>query len=99
MSVDPKADYYDAGGIETIEYIKAKLTHCEFIGYIKGTALKYLSRASFKDDENRDLEKAETYLRILNSYLKELDEGPSKISDEIPAPQAPSIPRMDPVMD
>ncbi|MFN9911697.1 MAG: DUF3310 domain-containing protein, partial [Pirellulaceae bacterium] len=32
--------HYKAGGIETIDFIEAKLTREEFIGYLKGNALK-----------------------------------------------------------
>ena len=45
---EPKTDnvnhpaHYKVGGIETIDYIEAKLTPEEFRGYLKGNALKYL---------------------------------------------------------
>lgn len=41
--------HYTAGGIETIDYISAKLTKDEFIGYLKGNVLKYGSRIGKKD--------------------------------------------------
>jgi hypothetical protein len=55
------------GGIETIDYIQAKLTAEEFAGYCKGNALKYISRAPHKKDATEDLRKAIWYLnRIIN---------------------------------
>jgi len=61
--------HYTAGGIETIDYIKAKLTPEEFIGYLKGNVIKYTSRAGKKQDTIQDLEKAQWYM---NRQIKEL---------------------------
>lgn len=61
--------HYTAGGIETIDYIKAKLTPEEFIGYLKGNVIKYTSRAGKKADTIQDLEKAQWYM---NRQIKEL---------------------------
>jgi hypothetical protein len=66
--------HYTVGGIETIDYIKAKLTPEEFIGYLKGNVIKYTSRAGKKDDVIQDLEKAQWYM---NRQIKEL-KGESK---------------------
>lgn len=61
--------HYTYGGIETIDYIKAKLTPEEFIGYLKGSVIKYTSRAGKKIDTIQDLEKAQWYM---NRQIKEL---------------------------
>jgi hypothetical protein len=61
--------HYIVGGIETIDYIKAKLTPEEFIGYLKGNVIKYTSRAGKKQDTIQDLEKAQWYM---NRQIKEL---------------------------
>lgn len=53
--------HYTAGGIETIAFIRAKLTPEEFVGYCKGNALKYVSRARLKGGDE-DLRKAAVYL-------------------------------------
>ena len=50
--------HYTDGGIETIDFIRAKLTPEEFAGYCKGNALKYISRAGKKGDAAEDLAKA-----------------------------------------
>ncbi len=57
--------HYCDGGIETIDYIRAKMSREEFIGYCKGNALKYISRAGKKADNGikQDLSKAITYLK------------------------------------
>lgn len=54
-------DHYTKGGIETIDYIKAKLTPEEYEGYLKGNVLKYLSREHDKGGLD-DLKKARVYL-------------------------------------
>ena len=60
--LDPKSRYYDAGGIETLDIIKAKLTPEEYRGYCKGNAIKYLCRMAFKhDDPTRDIDKVVNY--------------------------------------
>lgn len=41
MSKDVKSSYYDAGGIETLDVIKAKLTPEQYQGYLQGNAIKY----------------------------------------------------------
>ena len=57
--------HYKVGGVETIDYIQAKLTSEEFSGYCKGNALKYISRANHKKDATEDLRKAIWYLNRL----------------------------------
>lgn len=64
MARDPKSTYYDVGGIETTDFIEAKLTEEELIGYFKGQSMRYLSRSPFKhESQMRDLEKAANYTR------------------------------------
>lgn len=55
------------GGIETWDYIKAKLTKEELRGYLKGNILKYVSRAEHKGESAKD------YSKML-WYAKRLDE-------------------------
>lgn len=57
--------HYTAGGIEVIDYIRAKLTPEEFEGYCKGNVLKYLSRAGLKGDKKTDYSKALRYMEWL----------------------------------
>jgi len=53
--------HYTIGGIEVIDYIRAKLTPEEFIGFCRGNVLKYVSRAPHKGGVE-DLKKAKNYL-------------------------------------
>lgn len=73
MSKDDKSTYYDAGGIETLDIIKAKLTPEQYEGYLLGNALKYQCRMNFKtpDSPQRDAEKAANYSRYLAEFLAE----------------------------
>ena len=74
MSKDPKASYYDAGGIETLEIIRAKLTPEQYQGYLLGCSLKYQCRLMHKADNNeeriRDAEKASNYSLWLLEFFK-----------------------------
>jgi hypothetical protein len=57
--------HYKVGGIETIDYMKAKSTPEEFKGHLRLTAIKYLSRTGYKGDALEDLKKAQWYLNRL----------------------------------
>lgn len=57
--------HYTAGGIEVIEFLKAKLTREEYRGFLKGNVIKYLSRAGLKGAETQDYHKALWYLNRL----------------------------------
>jgi hypothetical protein len=57
-------DHYTAGGIECIDYIRAKLSYEQIKGYYLGNLLKYLSRAEHKNGIE-DYLKAEVYLKWL----------------------------------
>jgi hypothetical protein len=57
--------HYTVGGIETIDYLRAKLTPDEFRGFCKGSIIKYLSRANLKGSEDEDYHKASFYASML----------------------------------
>ena len=59
--------HYQIGGIETIDMIKAKLTPEEFRGYLKGNVVKYLTRAGYKDDAGKDVDKMVWYATKLQT--------------------------------
>tara|TARA_R110002020_G_scaffold210667_2_gene416857 strand:+ start:192 stop:692 length:501 start_codon:yes stop_codon:yes gene_type:complete len=64
-------DHYTKGGIETIDYMKAKSNQEEFNGYLRLNCLKYLSRSGLKNDTIEDLKKAQWYLNRLINELGE----------------------------
>lgn len=64
-------EHYKVGGIETIDYMKAKSTKEEFRGHLRLTTLKYLSRLGHKDDGLQELKKAAWYL---NRLIKDLED-------------------------
>ena len=61
--------HYKVGGIETIEYIKAKLTRAEYIGYLKGNVIKYSSRVGYKGEAAQDAGKIGWYATELAKAL------------------------------
>ena len=71
----PKVDmvnsppHYKVGGIEVIDFIKAKLTTEEFRGYLQGNVLKYSSRVGYKGDASEDLAKLVWYANKLQETL------------------------------
>lgn len=72
MSKDKNSSYYDAGGIETLDIIKAKLTHEQYLGYLLGNAIKYNCRMMHKGSSRRDAEKAANYSTWLAEELLDL---------------------------
>jgi len=74
---EPKSDpvnhpaHYKVGGIETIQYIKAKLTPEEYRGYLKGNLLKYSSRIGHKGAAQIDAGKAGWYANALVQAIEE----------------------------
>ena len=62
-------EHYTSGGIETIDYMQAKLTPEEFIGYLKGNIIKYTSRAGKKVNMVEDYAKAQWYMNRLMKVL------------------------------
>jgi len=72
MAIDDQAVYYDAGGIETLDIIRAKLTREQYQGFLLGNTLKYLCRMGRKPDADpvRDAEKAAIYLDLLVEELR-----------------------------
>jgi len=54
-------NHYTFGNIETIDFIKDKLTNEQYIGYCLGNVMKYISRYRLKGGLD-DLEKAMVYL-------------------------------------
>tara|TARA_R100000781_G_C4051354_1_gene117711 strand:+ start:338 stop:628 length:291 start_codon:yes stop_codon:yes gene_type:complete len=63
-------EHYMKGGMETIEYLKAKSTPHGFQTYLRLNAMKYLSRAEEKENTLQDLEKALWYLNRLIKEMK-----------------------------
>ena len=73
--------HYLTGGIETIDFIEAKLGPAGFRAYCTGQVIKYLARAEHKGRPLQDLEKAKWYL--------------SRLIDRVGAEGEPTEPRPD----
>ena len=65
MSRDKKSSYYDQGGIEVQDVIKAKLTPEQYEGWILGNVIKYSLRCNWKGSKERDREKIANYSQWL----------------------------------
>ena len=66
-----RPEHYNNGGMECIEAIQGMLTHDEYIGYLRGNALKYLWRFRYKGKPVEDLRKARWYEERLINYMLE----------------------------
>lgn len=56
---------------ETIKVLESKLTPEEYIGFLKGNAIKYLTRAGKKASALEDVLKAQWYINELVRVLKQ----------------------------
>jgi len=61
--------HYNNGSIECIEAIEAMLNKDEYIGYLRGNALKYRWRFRYKNKPFEDLRKARWYEDRLMKFL------------------------------
>ena len=74
-SLEPAPDmvdnppHYNNGSIECIEAIEAMLSKDEYIGYLRGNALKYMWRFRYKSKPFEDLRKARWYEERLMKFL------------------------------
>ena len=87
MSDSINPEHYKKGGIETIEYLEAKMTSEEFYGFIKGNALKYISREGLKSDKLTDkiddCKKAIWYLeQMIKVHQKEIAVLEAKVKQD-----------------
>ena len=99
MSKDPKSKYYDAGGIETLDILKAKSTTEEYMAYCKLVCIKYLCRANFKGHPERDMEKCAFYMKehaeAQLRYGKEVQEKRKRIFKDAEAKFRYSVDKKD----
>ena len=68
--------HYTVGGIETIDYLRAKLGPLAFLGYCMGNVIKYVSRHQFKNGLE-DLKKAQVYLSWAIEAMEEMNAKPT----------------------
>ena len=66
-----RPEHYNSGGMECIDAIHGMLTHDEYIGYLRGNALKYNWRFRYKGKPIEDLRKARWYEERLIRYMLE----------------------------
>ena len=64
--------HYTQCGIETIDYIRAKMSPEEYIGYLRGNIFKYTTRIGLKGDSVEDSGKIAWYAIELNKYIIKL---------------------------
>lgn len=76
FDVVAKPAHYNAGSIECIDYIKSVLSPEEYIGYLRGNAIKYQHRCRYKGKTTEDLKKAQWYLAKLVEEFDGMQEGP-----------------------
>lgn len=62
MSTHEKVSHYQhASGVEAIDFLR-------YLDFIRGNAMKYMTRLGQKDDYNKDLKKSLEYSTMLEEY-------------------------------
>ena len=61
--------HYNSCSLETIEVIEGGMTYIEKCAYLRGNAIKYLSRYRYKGAPVQDLDKAIWYLQRLRETV------------------------------
>jgi|TARA_R100000734_G_C3199848_1_gene19136 hypothetical protein len=64
--------HYNQGTMEAIDYIKQQLGPIGYRAYCEGTAIKYLHRYKYKQQNIQDLEKCIWYLNRLKNELQDM---------------------------
>ena len=64
-----KSGYYDAGGLSTLDIIKAKLTPEQYKGFLLGCVLKYGCRMNHKGQDISDSDKTAVYAGLLRDLM------------------------------
>tara|TARA_R100000742_G_C4248678_1_gene67252 strand:- start:197 stop:457 length:261 start_codon:yes stop_codon:yes gene_type:complete len=62
--------HYNMLNVEAIDLIEMSMTEDDFLGYLKGNALKYIIRYKHKDNPEQDISKAIWYLEKLKGKIK-----------------------------
>ena len=65
MTDEINPNHYTTGSIECIDAIKASMSEKEFVGFLKGNAIKYLWRYDKKGRPVVDLQKSIWYINKL----------------------------------
>ncbi len=63
--------YYDEGGIETFEILKAKLTPEQYEGFLLGNVIKYSTRLNHKGQMGSDAKKLKNYSIMLEEFVND----------------------------
>jgi len=63
--------HYTQGGIEMLDYIKAKFPPEQYVGFLRGNIEKYNTRIGLKDDSVQEAAKIEFYAKELHKFLRE----------------------------
>ena len=66
-----RPEHYNTGSLECIDAMKGMLNHDEYIGYLRGNALKYMWRFRYKKSPIEDLRKARWYEERLITHMLE----------------------------
>lgn len=62
--------HYNAYGLESLEAIEGSMSREEYLGFLKGNALKYLYRYRLKGKSVEDLSKAAFYIERMKPLCK-----------------------------
>ncbi|KXB32809.1 DUF3310 domain-containing protein [Atopobium deltae] len=66
-------EHYTRGNIECWDAMQACMTKQQFMGYLRGNAIKYLWRCEAKQNYAQDIEKAQAYVnKLIEAYKQDM---------------------------
>ena len=71
MNIEENKHHQLWEGMQSIDVMKAVLTHEEYIGFLKGNIIKYQLRLGKKDNLTKEKQKINDYTNELNKALNE----------------------------
>lgn len=72
-------NYYQKSAMQPIEVMQAVLTPEQFKGFLMGNIIKYRMRAKYKENYDKDMEKANIYSNWLQQYKEGFEIKPNVI--------------------
>ena len=72
---DKLSSHYKVNGLDPIgAFEQGLMSKEEYVGFLKGNIIKYITRFEYKGQALDDLHKTQDYLNVLIRYMERLDE-------------------------
>ena len=87
------SDHYQAGGVEVLDVLQAKMTETQYEGFLLGNIIKYALRYNFAEKKMEDLKKCLHYCELLLGWRSRRNEADMYIKKEVVCGDRPQTAR------